>query len=190
MRFLPRPPPTSFTHRNIKIYLIINNLWIKKIGLFWLRDDFRLIKNDGLIEATKPRPGRSFYLYKEHTFKEQEAQKWWLSKSLLNFKKTLSDLNINLEIIETNSFKLFFDKLIKRNDFDIYWNKVYEPDFLKFDEYLSKNLKNKKINYKIFKGNTLNEIDEIKKNDGTPFKVFPLSENAGFLSKKSLLKIK
>ena len=24
----------------------------KKIGLFWLRDDFRTIKNDGLIEAT------------------------------------------------------------------------------------------------------------------------------------------
>ena len=152
----------------------------KKIGLFWLRDDFRLIKNDGLIEATKNHDQVVvFYLYKEHTFKEQEAQKWWLSKSLLNFKKTLSDLNINLEIIETNSFKLFFDKLIKRNDFDIYWNKVYEPDFLKFDEYLSKNLKNKKINYKIFKGNTLNEIDEIKKNDGTPFKVFtPFWRNA------------
>ena len=25
----------------------------KKIGLFWLRDDFRFTKNDGLIEATK-----------------------------------------------------------------------------------------------------------------------------------------
>ena len=24
----------------------------KKIGLFWLRDDFRFAKNDGLIEAT------------------------------------------------------------------------------------------------------------------------------------------
>ena len=24
----------------------------KKIGLFWLRDDFRLTKNNGLIEAT------------------------------------------------------------------------------------------------------------------------------------------
>ena len=25
----------------------------KKIGLFWLRDDFRILKNDGLVEATK-----------------------------------------------------------------------------------------------------------------------------------------
>ena len=51
MRFLPRPPQTSFTHRNKKINLMFN-YYEKKIGLFWLRDDFRTIKNDGLIEAT------------------------------------------------------------------------------------------------------------------------------------------
>ena len=90
----------------------------------------------------------------------------------MNFKKRLKNLNINLEIVETNSFKNFFDKLIKKRDFTIYWNKVYEPDYLKFDKYLSNNFKNKKIDYKIFKGNVLNEIEEIKKNDGTPFKVF------------------
>ena len=152
----------------------------KKIGLFWLRDDFRVTKNDGLIEATKNHDQVVvFYLYKEENYKNQEAQKWWLSKSLSNFHKTLSDLNMSLEIIETNSFKLFFDKLIKRNNFKIYWNKVYEPDYLKFDEYLSKSLKNKNISYKIFKGNALNETDEIKKNDGTPFKVFtPFWRNA------------
>ena len=36
----------------------------KKIGLFWLRDDFRLTKNDGLIEATKNHDQVVvFYLY-------------------------------------------------------------------------------------------------------------------------------
>ena len=145
----------------------------KKIGLFWLRDDFRLVKNEGLIEATKKHDQVVvFYLYKQDLYKDQEAQKWWLSKSLLYFRKKLKNLNINLEIIETNSFKIFFDKLIKKEDFNIYWNKVYEPDYLKFDEYLSKILKNKNIFFKIFKGNALNEIDEIKKNDGTPFRVF------------------
>ena len=33
-------------------------------------------------------------------------------------------------------------------------------------------LQNRNINHKRFKGNALNEINEIKKNDGTPFKVF------------------
>ena len=104
----------------------------KKIGLFWLRDDFRTNKNDGLIEATRNHDQVIvFYLYKEEVFKQQEAQKWWLSKSLFNFKKQLNNFNINLEIVETNSFRSFFDRLIKKKDFSIYWNKVYEPDYLK-----------------------------------------------------------
>jgi deoxyribodipyrimidine photo-lyase len=37
---------------------------------------------------------------------------------------------------------------------------------------ISKVLESKNIAHKIFKGNTLNESSEIKKNDGTPFKVF------------------
>ena len=145
----------------------------KKIGLFWLRDDFRFAKNSGLIEATINHDQVSvFYLYKKDSYKDQEAQKWWLSRSLFNFQKQLNNLNINLEIVETNSFKIFFDKLIKKRNFAIYWNKVYEPDYLKFDKYLLSIFKNKNIHHKRFKGNTLNEIDEIKKSDGTPFKVF------------------
>ena len=145
----------------------------KKIGLFWLRDDFRIARNDGLAEATYNHDKVVvFYLYKEEIYKEQQAQKWWLNKSLLNFEKKLNEFNINLEIVETKSFKIFFDKLVQKNDFSIYWNKVYEPNFLKFDEYLLSNFKNKNIFFKRFRGNTLNEINEVKKNDGTPFKVF------------------
>ena len=152
----------------------------KKIGLFWLRDDFRITKNYGLAEATKNHNQvEVFYLYKQSTYNNQEAQKWWLSKSLFNFQKKLNNFNISLKIIKTDSFQIFFEKLLKKKDFSIYWNKVYEPDYLKFDEYLLKILKNKNISFKICKGNILNEINEIKKNDGTPFKVFtPFWRNA------------
>ena len=145
----------------------------KKIGLFWLRDDFRVTKNHGLAEATKNHDQVVvFYLYKKSTYENQEAQKWWLSKSLINFQKKLNGYNISLEILKTDSFKSFFNKLVKKKDISIYWNKVYEPDYLKFDEYLLKNLTKMSIPFKVCKGNVLNEIDEIKKNDGTPFKVF------------------
>ena len=84
----------------------------KKIGLFWLRDDFRVAKNNGLIEATRNHEHVVvFYLYKKLTYNNQEAQKWWLNKSLINFQKILNNFNINLEIIKTESFKVFFDKL-------------------------------------------------------------------------------
>ena len=145
----------------------------KKIGLFWLRDDFRISRNNGLVEASRNHDQVvAFFLYKKLTYKYKEAQKWWLSKSLSNFKQKLSGLNISLQTIETESFKLFFDELLEKQNFSIYWNKVYEPDYLKFDNYLSKNLERKSIKFKIFKGNALNEIDEVKKADGTPFRVF------------------
>ena len=145
----------------------------KKIGLFWLRDDFRISRNNGLAEASRNHDQVvAFFLYKKLTYKYKEAQKWWLSKSLSNFKQKLSGLNISLQTIETESFKLFFDGLLKKKNFSIYWNKVYEPDYLKFDNYLSKNLERKSIKFKIFKGNALNEIGEVKKADGTPFRVF------------------
>ena len=83
MRFLPRPPPI-FTHRNVKLNLLIVVLMSKKIGLFWLRDDFRISKNNGLIEATLNHDQVVvFYLYKKLAYKYQEAQKWWLSESLI-----------------------------------------------------------------------------------------------------------
>ena len=66
----------------------------------------------------------------------------------------------------------FFKRLLKKNDFSIYWNKIYEPDYLKFDKYLSDKLSKKNINYEIFKGNILNEFNDIKKKDNTAFKVF------------------
>ena len=152
-----------------------------EIGLFWLREDFRFKKNYGLHAATKNhKKVVVFYLFKESKFINQGAQRWWVSKSLNLFEKKLSILNINLEIINTNSYKSFFEKLFEnKKDFAVYWNKVYEPKYLKFDNYLKKNFERKGINFRIFKGNILNEYHEIKKGDGTPFKVFtPFWKNA------------
>ena len=44
----------------------------KKIGLFWLREDFRLSKNNGLIEATiNHEEVVVFYLYKENNYQNR-----------------------------------------------------------------------------------------------------------------------
>ena len=93
---------------------------MKKIGLFWLKDDFRLIKNSGLSEATKFHDHVIvFYLFKKSKFDNQEAQKWWVGKSLKDFEKKLYKHNINLEIIKVNNYKSFFENLLKKNNFSI-----------------------------------------------------------------------
>ncbi len=144
-----------------------------QIGLFWLKDDFRLKKNSALIEATKKHTEVvAFFLYKKSKYENQEAQKWWISKSLNEFKNKLNNYNINLEIISIDSYKSFFEKLFKKKNFSIYWNRTYEPNYLKFDRFLSENFKKNNLEFNIFKGNILNEFHEVRKNDGTPFKVF------------------
>ena len=145
----------------------------KNIGVVWLRNDFRFIKNDALIYACKNHETVSaLYIYKKKEFKNRSAQQWWLFQSLNNFKNKLEKLNITLEVIEAESYKVIFEKILKKKKFSIYWNKVYEPQYLLFDQKISNSLKLKNINFKIFKGNLLNESHEIKKNDNTPFKVF------------------
>ena len=145
----------------------------KNIGVIWLREDFRILKNDALMYASKNHEHVcALYVYKKKDFKNRSAQRWWLFRSLENFREKLNQLNISLEIIEAESYQEVFETIIKKKNFSIYWNRVYEPQFLSFDQKISNFLKIKNINFKIFKGNLLNESHEIKKKDNTPFKVF------------------
>ena len=152
----------------------------KSIGIVWLREDFRFLKNEALIFASKNHEHVSvFYIYKKKIFQNRSAQRWWLFQSLKNFKNKLDKLNISLEVVESESYKETFKTVLKKKNFSIYWNKVYEPQYLLFDQKICSFLKLKNINFKIFKGNLLNEADEIKKSDNTPFKVFtPFWKNA------------
>ena len=49
----------------------------------------------------------AFYLYKQEKFESQEAQGWWISQSLKEFRTKLYENNINLEIIKTKTYKSF-----------------------------------------------------------------------------------
>ena len=79
-----------------------------KTGLFWLKDDFRIKKNLALIEASKNHQHVvAFYLFHKDKYDDQEAQKWWISKSLEEFKKKLDGYNINLQILLVKTIKAF-----------------------------------------------------------------------------------
>ena len=68
----------------------------KDIGIFWLREDFRLKKNEALSFATNKHENVSaVYIYKKSEFeKKREAQRWWLYKSLINFKEELNKVSL------------------------------------------------------------------------------------------------
>ena len=142
-------------------------------GIFWIREDFRIENNPALSFASQSHDGViALYIYNDNDFdNKREAQKWWVCKSLETFKKDLSDYKINLEIIKGNELEIF-SKLNKKDNISIYWNKIYEPDVINKGKKIRDLFIKNQINYKYFKGNILNEFQEITKNDGTPFKVF------------------
>ena len=79
----------------------------KKIGIFWLREDLELKKNHALSLTKKYENVMALYVYDISKFKHQSAQRWWVSRSIEDFRKTLNDLNINLQIVKVKDLKVF-----------------------------------------------------------------------------------
>ena len=149
-------------------------------GIFWIREDFRIENNPALSFATQNHDNViALYIYNNNDFdNKREAQKWWIYKSLETLKKELSDYKINLEIVKGDELEIF-SKFNKKDKLSVYWNKIYEPDVIAKGKKIRDLFIKNEINYKYFKGNILNEFQEITKNDGTPFKVFtPFWRNA------------
>ena len=74
-----------------------------------------------------------------------------------------------LEIIESDQVD-FFKKINSEGAISFYWNKIYEPEEIKKENKIINILNDKKILFKNFKGNDLNEYSKITKNDGSPFR--------------------
>jgi len=142
-------------------------------GLVWIREDFRIENNAALSYATQNHENViAFFIYNNNDYdNKREAQKWWLSKSLENFKKDLLNYQINLQILKGDELNIF-SKIKKNDNVSIYWNKIYEPDVIAKGKKIRDIFIKNNINYKYFKGNILNEFQEVTKNDKTPFKVF------------------
>jgi deoxyribodipyrimidine photo-lyase len=140
----------------------------------WLKDDFRISNNQALKALIEDdnKEKLAIYIYEEETYLSCESQKWWLAKSLEIFQKKLENLKISLDVIHENTTKTF-KKLIANNSFNrIYWNKSCHVNDNITEEGIKKILKENNVFYKEFEANLLNPVEKIKKDDGTPFKVF------------------
>ena len=147
---------------------------MKKRAIFWLREDFRILNNQALANACENHDEvLCLFIFNPKNFiNKREAQQWWLAKSLDNFKTELEKLNINLEIQIGDEIEIL-SKIKTKDNLTLYWNKIYEPDFINLGkEIRDKVLLKNKIDFKYFKGNILNEFQNVTKKDLTPFKVF------------------
>ena len=147
---------------------------MKKKAIFWLREDFRIENNPALSNACNNHDEvLCLYIYNPKNYQgKREAQQWWLSKSLENFSQELSKLNINLEIQQGDEIEVL-SKINSKDNVKLYWNKIYEPEVINLGKKIrDKILLKKEIDFKYYKGNILNEFQNVTKKDQTPFKVF------------------
>ena len=136
----------------------------KKRALVWLRDDFRINHNNALVYASENHDRVSaIYIFNPDEFEnKREAQRWWIYHSLINFKQELSKFNISLELLIGDEIKIL-NGIKKNEEISLYWNKIPEPEEEKKEKKIIKNLEEKNINYKFFKGNILSEYKEVTK---------------------------
>ena len=118
--------------------------------IYWIRNDFRFIDNEAL-NYFKYYDGKKIccYSYNENKFKDRSAQKWWLYKSLTNFRNNLEEKKFKFHFFnatELNTIK----KLLKKNKINqIVWNKIYLPHEISIEEEIIEILNKNKISYKI-----------------------------------------
>ena len=144
------------------------------LSVFWLKDDFRISNNQAIkaLIEDKSSEKKTIYIYEKQQYQLCETQKWWLARSLEIFKEKLESLKIMLDVVHENSTKSI-KKLITNSSLTrIYWNKSCHINENIIEDDIKKILKDNNIFYKEFEANLLNPVEKIKKDDGTPFKVF------------------
>ena len=95
--------------------------------------------------------------------------RWWLHNSLESLNKSIGS---NLSVYNGNPLDIF-SELVKKFDVEaVYWNRCYEPWAIARDKKIKVFLEERKISVKSFNALLLWEPWDIKKKDGTAYKVF------------------
>ena len=143
-------------------------------SVVWLKDDFRTINNPAISSLINEKKSakKVIYIFDKDKYQKQEAQRWWLAKSLEVFQEKLQELNITLDIISGNAEKIIKNLVNNKKIDKIFWNKSCHLDENRAELSVKKILIENNIIFREFNSNLLNPVEKVKKDDGTPFKVF------------------
>ncbi len=97
------------------------------------------------------------------------ASKWWLYKSLQSLNASLDG---HMVLRAGNAYEHLTEIIKETGAEAIFWNRCYEPWRMARDKDIKAALKERGLKVKTFNASLLWEPWEIKKDDGTPYKVF------------------
>jgi deoxyribodipyrimidine photo-lyase len=144
----------------------------KKIAIHWFRQDLRLSDNPALTKAAKHENTLPIYIldYKNAgDYCMGGASRWWLHHSL----KALSESLSNRLSVYCGNPQMILDDILNRFSVEaVYWNRCYEPWRIHRDTHIKRYLETQGIAVHTCNGSLLWEPWDIKKGDGTSYKVF------------------
>ena len=144
----------------------------ERIAIHWFRQDLRLSDNLALTNAAEHEAILPIYIlddYNSGNYIMGRGSRWWLHHSLQALNASVGK---RLSVYHGNPQKILND-ILKRFDVQaVYWNRCYEPWRMHRDTLIKDNLKKLGIEVHTFNGSLLWEPWKIKKDDGTPYKVF------------------
>lgn len=141
--------------------------------IVWFRQDLRLADNPALSDAVKSgAPLIPVYILDDESageWKMGSASRWWLHHSLHALSKSLSG---NLHCFKGDARTVMADLVKSTKASAVYWNRCYEPWRVARDTDIKSLLEDMDVEAKSYNGSLLFEPWVVKKDDGTPYKVF------------------
>ena len=148
--------------------------------IFWYRQDLRLADQPGLARAIawateKSAPLILLYVLDDETagpWRWGGASRWWLHHSLVDLSAAIARLGNRLVLRRGRADQIIRDLVAQTGAGAVCWNRCYEPFAIARDRDLKTDLKNRGVTVETFNAALLNEPWQVKKNDGTWYKVF------------------
>ena len=141
-------------------------------SIHWFRQDLRIADNPALQAAAAHGKVLAVYILDDVNAGDHAmggASRWWLHRSLQSLNRSL---NGRLAVYKGDARKILLEIAGKHNAAAVYWNRCYEPWRIARDKTIKESLQKTGIEAHSFNGSLLWEPWEVKKDDGTPYKVF------------------
>ncbi|WP_064091779.1 cryptochrome/photolyase family protein [Rossellomorea aquimaris] len=147
---------------------------MENVIIVLLRQDFRIHDQPALYQASLQGKVIPLFILDEHTpyAKKGEASKWWLHQNLEAFHSTLKSINGRLWIDKGKTQDVLTRWIKETGATGVYWNRNYDPNVYKMDKDLALSLSSQGVEVKTFEGNLLLPPWKIRKEDGSPYKVY------------------
>jgi len=144
----------------------------QSISIFWFRQDLRISDNPGLLEASRLGVVLPIYILDDLApipYKIGGATRIYLHYALEHLNESLDG---KLNIYKGNPREILEQLCNQYDVIKIFWNRCYEPWYLKNDTLLEKDLRERNIHYSVSNRSYLWSPNEVTKDYGSYYKVF------------------